>query len=242
MKHDDRPAVIFDMDGTLWDASAQIVTAWNRTLEGFAQIWEEITLEQLQAQLGKPMDEIAVALFPWLSYRRAVELMDICAEEENRYLKAHGAVLYEGLEDTLKILQKNYGLYIVSNCQKGYIEAFLAHYGFENYFQDIECYGNTLQGKSDNIRTLMERNRIRQGIYVGDTQGDADASAKASIPFIYAAYGFGTVKKEDMFGRILGLEQLPEVLQTWQKTLQDTGTVSTRTAGIQETAGTENKQ
>lgn len=219
MKHNSRPAVIFDMDGTLWDASAQIVLSWNKTIDGFPQIWEEITLERLQAELGKPMDAIAVSLFPWLSYERAVELMEICAEDENRYLGTYGAVLYEGLEDTLKILCREYDLYIVSNCQKGYIEAFLRYYGFEKYFCDLECYGNTLQGKSSNIRRLMERNHISSAIYIGDTQGDADACADAKIPFVFAAYGFGDVKKEDMFSQINTLLELPEVLREWKDTL-----------------------
>ena len=61
MKHNTRPAVIFDMDGTLWDASSQIVISWNRTIDRFPQIWEEITLKRLQAELGKPMDDIATS-------------------------------------------------------------------------------------------------------------------------------------------------------------------------------------
>lgn len=223
MKHNTRPAVIFDMDGTLWDASSQIVISWNRTIDRFPQIWEEITLKRLQAELGKPMDDIATSLFPWLSYERAVALMDICAEDENRYLAAHGAVLYDGLEDTLKLLEGEYDLYIVSNCQKGYIEAFLEYYHFEKYFRDIECYGNTLQGKSFNIRRLMDRNHIDRAIYVGDTQGDADASDKAGIPFIYASYGFGRVNKESVFGEIHRLAELPGVLKTWQKGRQNRG-------------------
>lgn len=217
MKHNSRPAVIFDMDGTLWDASVQIADSWNRTIGRFPQIWEEITLKRLQAELGKPMDAIAVSLFPWLSYERAVELMNICAEDENRYLAAHGAVLYEGLEETLKILSGGYDLYIVSNCQKGYIEAFLEHYGFGEYFRDIECYGNTLRGKGFNIRKLIERNGISRAVYVGDTQGDADASKEAGIPFIFASYGFGNVKKENIFRKINSLQELPEVLEDWQE-------------------------
>ncbi len=42
----------------------------------------------------------------------------------------------------------------------------------------------------------MERNSLDRAVYVGDTQGDLDASDSAGVPFIHAAYGFGTVNKE----------------------------------------------
>ena len=39
----------------------------------------------------------------------------------------------------------------------------------------------------------MERQGITDCIYVGDTQGDADAAKQAGVKFIHAAYGFGRV-------------------------------------------------
>ena len=37
----------------------------------------------------------------------------------------------------------------------------------------------------------MERNGLKNSVYVGDTNGDSTAAKKAGIPFIYAKYGFG---------------------------------------------------
>ena len=42
----------------------------------------------------------------------------------------------------------------------------------------------------------MERNGIEEAVYVGDTQGDADACKEAGVPMVYAAYGFGNVEDE----------------------------------------------
>lgn len=39
----------------------------------------------------------------------------------------------------------------------------------------------------------MERNGLRDVVYVGDTQGDADACRDAGVPFVFAEYGFGDV-------------------------------------------------
>mgnify|MGYP002341991875 CR=1 FL=1 len=122
-----------------------------------------------------------------------MKLLDRCCSMENDYLREHGGVLYPKLEETLSALKEKYPLYIVSNCQSGYIEAFLDHYGFGKYFEDIECYGNNLKQKGDNIRLLADRNGLTEAVYVGDIQGDYDASCHAGVGFIHAAYGFGTI-------------------------------------------------
>ena len=54
------------------------------------------------------------------------------------------------------------------------------------------CFGDTGTSKGITIRRLMERHGIASAVYVGDTQGDYEATLEAGIPFIWAAYGFGT--------------------------------------------------
>ena len=103
---------------------------------------------------------------------------------------------YMGAIKSWVALQDEYELYIVSNCQAGYIEAFLDHYGFWKYFKDIECYGNNFKQKGENIRLLADRNGLEASVYVGDIQGDYDASKAAGVGFIHAAYGFGTINEE----------------------------------------------
>ena len=211
MKHKmKRNAIIFDMDGTLWDAAQQILNSWNHVLQELKIDRTPLTMDDLEPQLGKTMDKIAIALLPMLPPKRAIKVLDRCCDYENEFLRENGGKLYEGLEDTLKILSEDYDLYIVSNCQSGYIEAFLEHYGYEKYFKDIECYGNTKEGKAENICRIIERNALQNPIYVGDTKGDYDSSTKAGIPFIYAAYGFGTVTED--VPEIQSITELPDLL------------------------------
>ena len=120
-------------------------------------------------------------------------------------------MLYPELEATLTKLKKDYPLYIVSNCQSGYIEAFLEHYGFGHYFEDIECFGNNGLQKGENIRRLAERNGLTKAVYVGDIQGDYDATMEAGLEFIHAAYGFGAIRQET--ARIYSFRELPEAVK-----------------------------
>ena len=65
---------------------------------------------------------------------------------ENDYLREYGGILYDQVQQTLAALKRDgYHLSIVSNCQKGYIEAFLDHYDLWELVEDIECYGNNLR-------------------------------------------------------------------------------------------------
>ena len=53
------------------------------------------------------------------------------------------------------------------------------------------CFGDTGTSKGQTIRTLMEKYQIENCAYIGDTQGDYEATVEAGVPFIFCAYGFG---------------------------------------------------
>ncbi len=114
--------------------------------------------------------------------------------------------LYPDLEQTLQQLSAVYPLYIVSNCQGGYIEVFLENTGFGHYFQDHLCPGDTGCAKASNIKEIICRHRLQSPVYVGDTDGDHSASRQAGIPFVFASYGFGTTRDPDY--SISGLRDL----------------------------------
>ena len=57
----------------------------------------------------------------------------------------------------------------------------------------------------------MRRHNITSAAYIGDTQGDYEATQVADIPFIWAAYGFGD--PAGAAGRITDIRQLPTTLQ-----------------------------
>lgn len=206
-----KQGIIFDMDGTLWDSAKGVAKSWTKVVTEEYTKERVITEKDIQGVMGKTMDIIAEILFPELEEEKRSQLLQHCCEAENAYLREHGGILYEGLEDTLKELKKSYPLYIVSNCQCGYIEAFLDHYKLWDYFEDIECYGNTGLKKGGNIRKVVERNGLTKAIYVGDIQGDYDASCEAGVEFVHAAYGFGTI--DAPVPAIRSLPELPKVIE-----------------------------
>ena len=192
-------ALIFDMDGTLWDSREQVVASWNEVLATEPELRPPFTVEEMTPLFGLSMDRLGARVLPFLSEEKRNTFLLRCFANENAYILKHGAVLYPELGETLAKLKEICPLYIVSNCQTGYIEAFLEHFGFWNLFADRQCYGNNGLQKGRNIRILVERaglaGQAADCIYVGDTQGDYDAATEAGVGFIQAAYGFGTVKE-----------------------------------------------
>ncbi len=205
-----KTGLIFDMDGTLWDSSENVAVSWTETLKtvGYSR---NITKQDIKNVMGLTMDKIADILFPDFPKNERMKLLDMCCGYENDYLRKNGGELYPNLEKTLLSLKEKYHLYIVSNCQKGYIEAFLDHFDFWKYFEDIECYGNNLKEKGDNIAILAERNGLDKAYYIGDIQGDYDSAMKAGVDFIHSAYGFGTI--HETVPELTEFRQLPDLLK-----------------------------
>jgi phosphoglycolate phosphatase len=205
-------AVIFDLDGTLWDSARQIVAGWNETFAANG-IERRIDEPEIKGLMGKPMEAIMEALVPGLSQKFRNRLLSECCGREEELLREKGGILFEGLRGVLETLKgKGYHLSIVSNCQAGYIETFLEHHNMWDLFDDRECPGNSGLLKADNIGLVIRRNGISSAVYVGDTQGDCDACRQAGVPFIYAEYGFGDV--DDHSHVISSLLELPDVVDS----------------------------
>jgi len=207
-----KTGLIFDMDGTLWDSSENVAVSWTEKMHELGYNRPDITREDIMNVMGLTMDRIADKIFGDLPKDERMDILDKCCRYENEYLRKNGGVLYPDLEKTLLRLKEKYRLYIVSNCQKGYIEAFLDYFGFWKYFDDIECYGNNLKEKGDNIALLAKRNSLERAFYIGDIQGDYDATMKAGLEFIHAAYGFGKI--EQTVPELMNFYELPEMLES----------------------------
>ena len=156
-----------------------------------------MTAERLQGLFGLPMDDIIRDILPDATEVQRADFAPYCYRYEHEYLEKTGGVVYDGFETMLEELSRRYPLYIVSNCQAGYIELMLTKTGFEKYFKDHICFGDNDKFKAENILIICERNDIKYPVYVGDTQMDADACRQAKVPIVYAAYGFGKVDNPD---------------------------------------------
>lgn len=190
-------SIIFDVDGTLWDSTEIVAESWDEYLHNKEHMNITITAERLMGLFGQPLPAIAAQLLPDKTEAEQLRIIDACCQAEHEALLKTCAPLYEDLEKTLKTLSEKYPLYIVSNCQAGYIEVFLKATHLGHYFSGHLCPGDTGMEKGDNILKIIQDYKLSSPVYVGDTAGDYSACRQANIPFVFASYGFGHVENPD---------------------------------------------
>lgn len=212
--------VIFDLDGTLWDATEVTAETWVEVLKRHPNVKpaQPLDVKTVKKYMGLTNEELANIFFPELSFEDAFGMMNESCMLENKWLPSRGGRLYPHVRETLEKLN-NTGkeLYIVSNCQDGYIEAFLTAHKMFDLFKDWESSGRSGKNKAENIKDIIKRNSILSPVYVGDTVSDSIGARGAGIPFIYAKYGFGEEngrgKTDDYDESICDIAQLTIILK-----------------------------
>lgn len=186
-------AIIFDLDGTLWDTVNEIETVWLKVAKKYKINIEPKNIKNI---MGMTKEEIINYFFK-NDKNMGINFVLECQKEENRYLEKNGGTLYNNTLSTLKkLVDFKYKLYIVSNCQDGYIESFLNYYKIYDLFDDFECSGRTGKNKEYNINLVLKRNNIKEAVYVGDTYMDYISAKNNKIDFIWAKYGFGNIEEK----------------------------------------------
>ena len=203
-------ALIFDIDGTLWDSRALVAEGYNIQLkaEGLEHLC--INAEILRPLFGMVMTQIADAILGSIQPPERYALMERCMKTENEYLHRNPCRIgYPGVKETLTRLKKTHRLFIVSNSQCGYPELCIEKLGLGDLIEGHLCFGDTGTSKGQTILRLMKEHGISSAVYVGDTQGDYEATVEAGIPFIFAAFGFG--QPESWAAKIHRIEELTEM-------------------------------
>ena len=205
-------SLIFDIDGTLWDSRAIVAQGYNDYLREIGRDDLQVDAEYLKSLFGKTMTEIADIMLCSIETPRRYDIMRGCMDREDEFLhKDPCNIAFPGVRETLQTLKEDYRLFIVSNAQCGYPELMMDKLGIRHLFEGWMCFGDTGLPKGDTIRILMERHGISDAVYIGDTQGDLEASRRAGIPFLFCAFGFGAPEAWD--AKLDDFRQLPRILK-----------------------------
>lgn len=182
-------SIIFDMDGTLWDAVDSYCKVWNETFKQMGVQTITISRQELLRCMGLPINEIFARIVK-ISINSNIFLEKL-SKNEALMMPTLGGTLYPGVFDGIKLLSKHYRLFMVSNCGAEGLKNFLSFTQLSPYIEDTLTHGETLLNKTENIKRLINRHNLTSPIYMGDTQGDCNYAHAANIPMIYASYGFG---------------------------------------------------
>ncbi len=201
-------AIGLDLDGTLWNSNETVVLGWQRACRkrGGVRI---PSVEDLKSIMGMTNRQIARTLFPEIPEEEGEQLVLDACDEELLDVRRQGGKLFPGVKETILSLSEKVPFFIVSNCNPGYIEAFLDYYDLRGRMTDWECHGANGLAKAGNIRLVSDRNGFRNVVYVGDTAQDMSSAREARVSFIHAAYGFGIIPEDvpaiQAFSELAGL-------------------------------------
>ena len=189
-------SVIFDLDGTLADTSADLIAAANACFDGMGQ--------------GKPLDPVADALTAFHGGRAMLRLgferistdwtegmVDAQYPVLLDYYADHIAVhtkLYPNVVPALEELQRRgYLLGICTNKPEGLAETLMAELGIRDMFGAL-LGADTLPVRKPNPEHLWETIRrvggdLKRSALIGDTDNDRSAARNANVPSVLVSFG-----------------------------------------------------
>lgn len=187
----DPDALIFDMDGTLWDAVDSYCKIWDTTFKECGIPHDPVTRADLIAQMGKPLEDIIITLAPNIpDLEKFLVRLD---HNEKAMMPVLGGRFYPEVRETIAALAPGRKLFMVSNCGTFGLDNMMHLAGITQYITEALTHGGTGRTKTENNAYIVAHYGLKSPYYVGDTQGDAAAAITAGCGIIWAAYGFGHV-------------------------------------------------
>lgn len=191
--------ILFDLDGTIVRSDPGITRGVQKSLEHFG-IYEE--LENLKKFVGPPLVESYTKLYglSLLQYEKALEIF-------HEYYRSTGIFeceLYEGIEEMLKVLSKDYRLYIATSKPEKEARRVIEHFGLDKYFTFIGGsdgdFNTKRSTKAAVIEYVLKSNNIEDktaAIMVGDKVHDIVGANTVGLKSIGILYGYGSMEEFD---------------------------------------------
>lgn len=191
--------ILFDLDGTIVRSDPGITRGVQKSLEQFG-IYEEP--ENLKKFVGPPLVESYTKLYglSLLQYEKALEIF-------HEYYRSTGIFeceLYEGIEEMLKVLSKDYRLYIATSKPEKEARRVIEHFGLDKYFTFVGGsdgdFNTKRSTKAAVIEYVLKSNNIEDktaAIMVGDKVHDIVGANTVGLKSIGILYGYGSMEEFD---------------------------------------------
>jgi len=187
-------AIIFDIDGTIWNACPASAKGFNKGLEKLG-IAEKITAKAVEWVSGNPYEKCIEILLPGFIPKFPSLLETLNKYEEDAINKDWG-IFYDGAIDGIKELSKKFPIFIISNCQEEYLKLFLKSSGLKPFLQDYDCNWMSQVPKGEMITNMTNKHSLSNPVYIGDTTWDEKACELSNTEFIHVSYGFWEPKSK----------------------------------------------
>jgi phosphoglycolate phosphatase len=192
--------IIFDFDGTIVDSYPGISSAFNKA---YIKLYGVENKTELKPHIGPPIQHILNSVNGEQDEKKINQFISFFKEDyDTAGFKL--TELYTNMDMLLQdLIRKGYKLYIATNKREKTTKLIANYLSIYQHFSGYYC--SDLAGKNYSSKIAMVDDILKseglnphKTILVGDTEHDAIAAKQNGIPFIYAAYGFGDLKDEEM--------------------------------------------
>jgi len=188
--------IIFDMDGTLIDSGDVITNTINfvRGHLGLEKIEKHIMLEQL----NNP--DINSSEYFYGTKEFTPQQTELFTDYYNINC-VKDIKLYEGIEELLNLLEKDFKLTIATNASRDFAVKMIKHLNIDKYFDIVigaSCVKNPKPHPDMILKTLNDLQiKYHKSILVGDSLKDMQAAKAANVDSILVDWGFSSYENHN---------------------------------------------
>ncbi len=194
-------AVLFDLDGTLFDTAPDIMSACNRTLEAFG--YPKLSSLRLRPKVGLGMRAMMrVALMPehWNKCEIGSPMYEYFSNSYTSHV-CEETKPYEGIEEIIKNLhERGLHLGVVSNKYHRMIVSLFSHFPFTACFESVlgaDSCTHTKPHPEPILKALQMLNVAPyEAVYCGDSASDILAANRAGCVSCAVKWGYGQIDEE----------------------------------------------
>ncbi|NLA36419.1 MAG: HAD hydrolase-like protein [Actinobacteria bacterium] len=186
--HAQDSAIIFDLDGTVWDSAPGIISCLAETLEVFGIDVDDRA--SLSSYLGPPLNTMLSML------GIADEAVDDARVEYRRRYRDHGefeCTVYPGVEALLHRLRAaDRRLGVATSKGDEIVARMLEHFGLAELFDTVHAASMTAagHGKVDLVGAALRELGASRGVMIGDRRYDIEGGRHHGLQTIGVSWGY----------------------------------------------------
>ncbi|CAM4185659.1 phosphoglycolate phosphatase-like HAD superfamily hydrolase [Paenibacillus endophyticus] len=215
-------ALIFDMDGTLFETDTLLVPVHHRVFETLREerLYEHETppVERLLSCLGMLLEDIWRQVMPDSTEAARKRADVLLLQYELEGLASGEGELYPHVEATLRELkQRGMKLFVASNGLEDYVKGVARYKGIAELFDGLYSAGEyATASKVDLVARLLQDHGIQSAWMVGDRSSDVEAGKGNGLEAIGCAYAtYGRAAELDGADALIGdFRELIKLLDT----------------------------
>ena len=213
-------SLLFDLDGTLIDSAPSIVYALNDVFD--AAGYTRVEVDAVKPLLAGDAMKLVAALIAGQDREISEDENVVLTERFLQTYKANpakDAALFPGAIKMLQFFKEaGHAMAICTNKPSITADPVLLAFELNPYFDAVICGDQTKYKKPDGRHVLETAAAVgserSQAIMIGDSGNDIFAAHDAGVTSVWAAFGYGLEKVEDLkpAATITSLHELPDVV------------------------------